>query len=113
MQNTPGTSRQRSPENFPSTYGLCDGTDTNHYTEHDAEMGLEQHHPIPAKPSSPKYELRHNPKPNCIDNYRYQMPNTEPVMSHFITVFTMEHICRGCSGKAAERATKMIRSTLL
>ena len=110
--NTPGTSRKRSPEIFPSTDGLFDGTDTCHYTEPDVEMGLQQHHPIPTIPRSSKYDFRLNPKPSCIDDNSYWMPNTEPVKYQFITALTTEHI-RTRSGIAVERATEIIRSTLL
>ena len=49
--NTPGTSRERSLEIRPPMDGLCDGTDTYHYMEHDAEMSLEQHHPLLTSPA--------------------------------------------------------------
>ena len=51
MWNTPGTSRERSLEILPPMDGLCDGTDTYQYMEHDAEMSLEQHHPLPTSPA--------------------------------------------------------------
>ena len=67
----PGTSRDCSLESFPSADGLFDGTDRYRYTERDKEMGLEQHHPIPTNPCSSNYDLRHNPKLNCNNDYRY------------------------------------------
>ena len=110
MWKTPETSRERSPESFPSKDGLCDGTDTFLYTEHDAEIGLEQHQPRPINPHSSKYNSRHNPKPICNDDYRYWMPNTAAVMSQFFTVLSTEYI-RTRSGNAEEQETESIRST--
>ena len=39
--------------------------------EPDVESSSEQPEKIPANPRGSKYNLRHNPKPNCNDNYRY------------------------------------------
>ena len=41
-----------------------DGTDTDHYMAPDAEASSD------VNPRS-KFDLRHNPKPNCNDDYRY------------------------------------------
>ena len=46
MWNPPGASRECGPEFFPSADGLYNGTDTYQFTEHDAEMSLEQHRPL-------------------------------------------------------------------
>ena len=37
----------------------------------DADTSVEQIDPMPANPRSAKYDLRHNPRPNCNDDYRY------------------------------------------
>ena len=53
-RNTPGTANESSPEFFHQTEELCDVTDT-----------------YPDNPGSSKCNLRHNPKPNYNDDYRY------------------------------------------
>ena len=50
---------------------MADGTDTDHYMQPDADNSVEQINPTPTNPRSSKYDLRHNPKPNCNDDYRY------------------------------------------
>ena len=49
----------------------CDGTDTDHYVEPDADTSVEQPNLSPTNPISCAYDLRHNPKPNCNEDYRY------------------------------------------
>jgi len=68
---TPGTIQEDSPEILPYTDEIGDGTDTDHYMEPDAETSSEQISPTDTNPRSTKYDLRHNPKPNCNDDYRY------------------------------------------
>ena len=51
---TPGTTPECSPDFFPKTDGLCDQTDTNHYSEPDAEANSEQPHPTIANPGCTK-----------------------------------------------------------
>ena len=67
----PGTIQQNSPEILPHTDEIGDGTDTDHYMEPDAEVDVEPFSPSNINPRSTKYDLRHNPKPNCNDDYRY------------------------------------------
>ena len=67
----PGTIQEDSPEVFPHTDEGSDGTDTDQYMEPDAEANSEQLSPTDAKPPITKYDLRHNPKPKCNDDYRY------------------------------------------
>ena len=71
MRNTPGNPIVCSPEIFPNTDELGDLTDTCPHTEPDADTSLELPQNSPANPRSSKYNLRHNPKPNCNDDYRY------------------------------------------
>ena len=71
MTSTPGTIRKNSPEIIPQTNISYDGTDTDHYIGPDADTSVEQPDPTPTNPRSSKYDLRQNPKPNCIDDYRY------------------------------------------
>ena len=71
MRSTPGTIRKNSPEIFPQTDRPCDGTDTDHYMQPDADTSVEQHEFTPTNPYISKYDLRHNPKPNCNEDYRY------------------------------------------
>ena len=68
---TPGTIQEDSPEILPHTDEIGDGTDTDHYMEPDAAACSEQMNPTNINPCSKKYDLRHNPKPNCNDDYRY------------------------------------------
>ena len=67
----PGTIPGDSPEILPHTDEIIDGTDTDHYMELDAETSSERLIPTKIKPRSTKFDLPHNPKPNCNDDYRY------------------------------------------
>ena len=71
MRNTPGNPHVSSPEISPNTNELGDVTDTYPHMEPDVETGSEQPQNSPTNPRSSKYNLRHNPKPNCNDDYRY------------------------------------------
>ena len=64
----PGTIQDDSPEILPHTDEIGDGTDTDHYMEPDAEVDAEPFSPTIINPRSTKYDLRHNPKPNCNDD---------------------------------------------
>ena len=50
---------------------MADGTYTDHYMQPDADNSVEQIDPTPSNPRSSKFNLRHKPKPNCNDDYRY------------------------------------------
>ena len=67
----PGTIQEDSPEILPHTDEIGDGTDTDHYMEPDAEVDVEPFIPTYIDSRSTKYDLRHNPKPNRNDDYRY------------------------------------------
>ena len=69
MRNTPGTTHECSPENFPQTGEVSDVTDTYPHME-PGMPSSEQPGNSPTNPRSSKYTLRHNPKPNCNDDYR-------------------------------------------
>ena len=72
MRNTPGTTHECSPEIFPQTDEISDVTDTySHMEPPGVETSSEQPKNSPTNPRSSKYNLRHNPKPNCNDDYRY------------------------------------------
>ena len=71
IRSAPGTTKENSPEGIPQTDRSYDGTDTDHYMQLDADTSVEQPKPTPTNPRSPKYDLRHNPKPYCNDDYRY------------------------------------------
>ena len=71
MKSTLGTRRESSPEFFLQTDRSYDGMDTDHDMQPDAEAGVEQLDPTPTSPRSSKNDLRHNPKPNCNDDYRF------------------------------------------
>ena len=66
----PGTLQVGSPVTFPTTDWLCDGKNTDHNMEPDAEASLEQPKSTSANPRCRKYQLRHNHTPNCKDDYR-------------------------------------------
>ena len=71
----PGTIQEDSPEILPHTNEIGDRTDTDHYMEPNAEASSEQLGPTDINPRSTKYDLRHNLKPNCNDDYRYLITN--------------------------------------
>ena len=71
IRNTPGTTHECSPEILPQTDEVSDVTDTYPHMEPDVEPSSQQQRNSPANPRSSKYNLRHNAKPNCNDNYRY------------------------------------------
>ena len=67
----PGTIQEDSPEILPHTDELGDGTDTDHCMQPDADTSVEQIDPLPTKPRSSQYDLRHNPRAHCNKDYRY------------------------------------------
>ena len=71
MGNTPGSPHMCSLEIFHNTHELGDVTDTCPHMEPDAATSSEHPQTSPTNPRSSKYNLRHNPKPNCNDDYRY------------------------------------------
>ena len=71
MRNTQGTTHECSPEIFPPADEISDVADTYTYLEPDMGTSLEQQQSSPSNPRSAKYNLRHNPKPNYNDDYRY------------------------------------------
>ena len=70
-RSTPGIIQENSPRKTPQPYGLYDERSVDHDTQPDADTSVEQLDPMPTNPRSSKYDLRHNPKPNCNDDYRY------------------------------------------
>ena len=68
--STPGTIQEDSSDNLPHATEIDDGTDTDHHIQPDADNSVEQIDPTPTNPRSSKYDLRHNPGPNCNDDYR-------------------------------------------
>ena len=75
MRNAPGTtpeiSPEISPEIIPQPDESYDGRDVDRDTQLDAYTIVEQLDPLPTNPRSSNYDLRHNPKPDCNDDYRY------------------------------------------
>ena len=71
MRNTPGIIPANSPEIIPQPNGSYDGRDVDRDIQPDADTSVEHLDPMPTNPRSSKYDLRHNPKPNCNDDYRY------------------------------------------
>ena len=70
-RSTPGTTQENCSEILPHTDEKGDGTDTDHYMRPDADTSVEQIDPTPTNTRSSKYDLHHNPRPNCNDDYRY------------------------------------------
>ena len=70
-RNTLGNPHVCSPETFPNTDELGDVTDTCPHMQPDAGTSSEQPQNSPTKPRNSKYNLRHNPKPKCNDDFRY------------------------------------------
>ena len=68
MSNKLGNPHVCSPEIFPRTDEASDVTDTCPHMEPDVESSPEQPQNSPTNPRSSKYNLRHNPKPNCNDD---------------------------------------------
>ena len=71
MRSTPGIIPENSPENIPQPDGSYDGKEVDHDTQPSADMSVDQSDHNPTNPHSSKYDLCHNPKPNCNDDYRY------------------------------------------
>ena len=63
--STPGTIPESSPEIIPQPDITYDRRDVDHDTQPDADTSVEQPDSTPTNPCSSKYDLRHNPKPNC------------------------------------------------
>ena len=70
-RSTPGTVKEDFSEILPHTDEIDDGTDTDHYMQPFADNSVEQIEPRPTNPRSSKYDLRHNSRPKCNDDYRY------------------------------------------
>ena len=70
-RSTPGTIQADSSDILPHALEIDDGTDTDHHMQPDADTSVEQIDLTPTNPRSSKYDLRHNPGPNCNDDYRY------------------------------------------
>ena len=71
VRSTPGIILENSPEITPQTDRSYDGNDTDHYVQPDADISVETRNPTSTNPHSSKFDLRHNPKPNRNDDYRY------------------------------------------
>ena len=71
MRNTQGATHECSPQIFPPIDDTSDVADTYQHMEPDVGTSSEQQENSPNNPHSSKYNLRHKPKPNCNDDYRY------------------------------------------
>ena len=71
MRSTRGTTHECSPGIFPPADGASDVADTDTQMEPDVGISSEQRENSPSNPRGSKYNLRHNLKPNCNDDYRY------------------------------------------
>ena len=71
MRSTAGIIPRNSPGTSPQPDGLCEGRNVDHDTQPDTDMSVEQPDFKPNNPRSSKYDLPHNPKLSCNDDYRY------------------------------------------
>ena len=71
MRKTLRTIRENSPESIAQSHRSYDERDVDHDTQPDADTSVEQIDPTPTNSRSSKYDLRHNPKLNCNDDYSY------------------------------------------
>ena len=71
MRNTRGTTHECPPEISPPIDETSDVEGTYTHAEPDVGTSSEQQQNSPSNPRSSKYNLRHNPKPNCNDDYSY------------------------------------------
>ena len=85
MRSTPGTRPENSPENIPQPDRSYDGMDKVYNMQPDADAGVEQLDPTPTNPRNSKYDLGHNPKPNCNVDYRYWVRPTIVYGAHKYT----------------------------
>ena len=69
--STPRTIQEDSSEILPHRDEINDKTDTDHYMQPDADNSVEEIDPTPTNPRSSKYDLRHNPRSKCNEDYRY------------------------------------------
>ena len=86
MRTTPGTIPANSPEIIPHTDGSCDGMDVDHDMQPPGDPSVDQLDPTPTNPRSSKYDLRHNPKSNCNEDYRYWLCQTIVYGTHTYTL---------------------------
>ena len=104
-----------SPRILPHKDEIGDGTDTDHYMEPDADASSEQLSPTNVNLRGRKYDLRHNPKPNCNDNYRYKMYKSVslwyPEQLRIANV-DFEKVQRNAYGALTNLATKLPASLL-
>ena len=70
-RSTPGTIQVDSSVILPHAVEIDDGTGKDHHMQPDADNSVEQVDPTHTNPRSSKYNLRHNPRPNCKDDYSY------------------------------------------
>ena len=70
-RNTRGTTHECPSEISPLMDETSDVEDTCTHAEPDVGTSSEQQRNSPSNPRSSKYNLRHNQKPNCNDDYRY------------------------------------------
>ena len=70
-RSTPGTIQEDSSDTLPHIDEIEEGTNTDHYMQPDADTIVEQIDLMPTNLRSAKYDLRHNLRSNCNDDYRY------------------------------------------
>ena len=71
MTSIPESIPKNPPQIIPQPHRSYDGMDMDHDMQPDADSSVEQLDPTPTNHRSSKYDLRHYPKPNCNDNYRF------------------------------------------
>ena len=100
MRSTPGTVPENSLEIIPQPDTTYDRRDVDHDKHPDADTSVEQLDLTPTNPRSSKYDLRHNPKLNCNDDYRYWLCQTAVYGAHTYTFRkSQEHVMELICGK--------------
>ena len=109
-RSIPGTIQADSSDILPHADEIDDGADTDYHMQPDADNSVEQINPTPTNPRSSKYDLRHNPKPNCNDDYRYYIVSQPWCASGTTTdtKFDFEKALRNTSGAHPRSPTKLL-----
>ena len=71
MRITPVNIPGNSPETIPQPDRPYEAMDKDYDVQPDADFSVEQLDPTPTNLLSSKYDLHHNSKLNCKDDYRY------------------------------------------
>ena len=88
----PGTTSWVAQKFFPQVDRIHEGTETDHDTSYIRDTDSEHHNPNLTNPRNTVYDLRHNPKPNCIDDHHYWWFCNSEKLSHYTLVSSTQHL---------------------